>query len=264
MENAALKTYTLITGASAGIGEQIAIECAKKGFNLFLVSLPETGLEQFSNDLKKQYSIDVQWFAIDLNNYESPQMIFDFAIRKNLTINILVNNAGVGFDGKFENLTTELIDQMILLNIRASTLLTFLFLPQMKSLNKAHILNISSLAAFTSLPNKCVYAATKTYLLFLTRAINYELKDSGVIITSIHPSGVSSKRALINIQKSSFIARITTLSPEQVAQISVKNMLSGNKFVVPGLVTKLYYYLGSFLPHGMVVRLVGRVFQKSA
>jgi len=152
---------------------------------------------------------------------------------------------------------------MILLNIRASTLLTLLFLPGMKKLKSAYILNISSFGAFVPLPYKCVYAATKTYLLFLSQAINHELKDTNVQVTSVHPSGVSSERAINNIRKSSLMARITALSPEDLAHLAVKNMLSGKKLVVPGLVTKFYYFLGLILPHGVVLRIVGHIFRRT-
>jgi hypothetical protein len=134
----------------------------------------------------------------------------------------------------------------------------------MKKLEKANILNISSFAAFVPLPNKSVYAATKTYLLFLTRALNRELKGTNVLVTSIHPSGVSSERALLNIRKMSLMSRISTLTPEHVAKTAIRNMLAGNKFVVPGVVTKFYYFLGSCLPHGLMLRMAGRVFRKTA
>jgi short-subunit dehydrogenase len=263
MEDKQTKYYTLITGASAGIGKQLAFECARKGYNLLLVSLPETGLDKLSEEIKEKYSIDVKYVDIDLTKTEAPQKVFDFTRAKNLEVNILANNAGLGFNGKFENLTINLVDQMILLNIRASTLLTLLFLPGMKKLEKAYILNISSFGAFVPLPYKCVYAATKTYLLFLSQAINHELKGTNVQVTSVHPSGVSSERAIENIQKSSLMARISTLSPEDVAHLAIKNMLSGKKIVVPGLVTKFYYFLGLILPHGVVLRLVGHVFRKT-
>ncbi|NQU53244.1 MAG: SDR family NAD(P)-dependent oxidoreductase [Bacteroidetes bacterium] len=171
MNHLSQNNYALITGASAGLGKQFAIECAKRKFNLFLVSLPESGLENFSEFLIKNYNVNVKFLSIDLTKNESPQTVFDFTEKNNMTIDILVNNAGVGFNGKFEKLTAELIDEMIMLNIRAATLLLFLFLPNMKLLDKAYILNISSFAGFTPLPYKCVYAASKTYLLFLTRAI---------------------------------------------------------------------------------------------
>jgi len=263
MENEPLKSYALITGASAGTGKQIAIECAKRGYNLFLVSLPNTGLESFTSELRQTYSVDVQYLSIDLTTPESPQKVFSYSKQNNLSIKILVNNAGMGFNGKFESLTAGLIDTMILLNIRASTLLTFFFLPEMKKLPKAYILNISSFAGLTPLPYKCVYAATKTYLLFLTQALNIELKGTGVSATSVHPNGITSERAKENVKKSGFMGRISALTPEQVAKISLDNMFSGNKFVIPGLFNKFYYSLGTFLPHGIVLKIVGGVFRKT-
>lgn len=262
MENPSTKFYTLITGATAGIGKQIAIECAKRNLNLFLVSLPDSGLENFTVELKSKYSVEIQYFSVDLTIYEAPQMVFDFAQKNKIQIDILVNNAGVGFNGKFEKITPKLVDEMILLNIRASTLLTLLFLPEMINLDKAHILNLSSFAAFSPVPYKCVYAASKTYLFFLTRALNSELKNSNVKVTSVHPTGVSSERTVEVIRKSSLMSRISSMSPEQVAKTAVKNMLNGNKLVVPGVMSKMYYLLGSILPHGIVLRLTGNIFRK--
>ena len=260
METEQHKNYALITGASAGTGKQIAIECAKRGYNLFLVSLPKTGLEDFSLELRKTYPVDVQYLSIDLTKPNSPSEVFEYAIQNQLFINILVNNAGLGFNGKLESLTAELIDTMILLNVRASTLLTFLFLPELKKSKRAYILNISSFAGLIPLPFKSVYSATKAYILFLTQALNVELKGTQISVTSIHPNGISSERAMENIKKSGFIGRISALTPNQVAKISIDNMLAGNKFVVPGVVNKFYYSLGTLLPHGMVLKMVSHIF----
>lgn len=262
METELHKNYALITGASAGTGKQIAIECAKRGFNLFLVSLPQTGLEDFSEELRKTYPVDVKYLSIDLTKLNSPQEVFDYTTQNHLTINILVNNAGMGFNGKFESLAAELIDTMILLNIRASTLLTFLFIPEMKKSKRAYILNISSFAGLTPLPYKSVYAATKTYLLFLTQALNIELKGTGISLTSVHPNGITSERAKENVKKSGVMGRISSLTPEQVAKISIDSMLSGRKFVIPGVMNKFYYAIGVSLPHGIVIKLIGGVFRK--
>ncbi len=258
------KYYTLITGASAGIGKAIAVECAKRGFNLFLVSLPDAELTNTVNEIKSDFSVSIKSLGIDLTESASPQRVYDFAKGNKIKVNNLVNNAGVGFEGTFESLTPELIDKMILLNVRTSTLLTLLFLPEMRKLERAHILNISSFASFVALPNKSVYAATKTYILFLTRALNRELKKSNVLVTSIHSSGVTSERAKRNIRKLSALTRITTLTPEQVAQTAVENMVNGKKFVVPGLATKFYYMLGAILPQGLLLRIVGKIFSKSS
>ena len=264
MKNNMVNNYALITGASAGIGKQLAINCAQLGYNLFLVSLPETGLKKFSKEIAEKHSVDVQNLEIDLTEFDAPQKVFDFAKQQQITISILANNVGLGHNGKFENLSTKLIDDMILLNVRTSTMLMFLFLPQLKKLDKAYILNISSLSAFTPLPYKGVYAASKTYLLFLTRAIKHEIKESGVSITTVYPSGVKSERALHNIKTSSLVAKASALSTEEVARISLKNMFKENSFVIPGVVTKIYYLIGSILPHGFVLRVTGLVFKKRA
>lgn len=127
MNNDKPQYYTLISGASAGIGKAIAIECAKNGFNLFLVSLPDKELNQTVDEIKNDYQVDVKWLGIDLTKADSPQKVFDFARENKITVCNLVNNAGIGFEGKFENLSPEVVDQMILLNVRASTMLTLFF-----------------------------------------------------------------------------------------------------------------------------------------
>ena len=256
--------YTLITGAGIGTGKQIAIECAKKGFNLFLVSLPDSGLEQLSAELKQTYPVEVRYLCIDLTEVDAPKKVFEYAKTNRISVRILVNNAGLGFNGKLENLSEELIDTMILLNIRASTLLIFHFLTEMKKQNSGYILNISSFGAFSPLPFKSVYAATKTYLLFFSRALNQELKGTNISVTSVHPCGIKSERTLNNIRKSGLIARIAALTPDEVARESVKKMLEGKRFVVPGLINKIYYLLGILMPYGLILKISGKVFQKSA
>jgi hypothetical protein len=261
MKNEIKNHYTLITGASAGLGKAIAIECAKRGHNLLLVSLPNTGLEELTAKLNKSYPVNIEFLSINLTKKKAPQKVFNFAKEKNISVNVLINNAGLGFNGKLENQTYELIDTMVLLNVRASTLLTFLFLHGMKEMEKAYILNISSFGGLSPLPYKSVYAASKTYLLFLTQALNEELKGTNITVTSVHPNGIRSERAKENINKSGLIARIASLSPEYVANVALDNMLSGNKFVVPGLLSKFYYYLGISLPHGIILKIVGLVFR---
>jgi uncharacterized protein len=132
MKKPSIEHYALITGASAGLGKEFAIECAKRNMNLFLVALTGSGLEVLGNEIKDQYQVDVHTLAIDLTRQDAPEEVFRFAMQNNISVNILVNNAGVGFNGKLENQSVDLIDKMILLNIRASTQLTYLFLPELK------------------------------------------------------------------------------------------------------------------------------------
>jgi uncharacterized protein len=262
METNSIKQYALITGCSAGLGKEFAIECAKRKLNLFLVALPDSDLEVLGNEIREQYHVDVHTMGIDLTLKDAPGEVFSYAMRNNIKVNILINNAGVGFNGKLENQSVDLIDKMILLNIRASTQLTFLFLPELKKAGRAWILNVSSFAGLSPVPFKCVYAATKTYLLFLTQALNEELKGTGVSVFSVHPSGIKTDRALETIRRSSYIARLSSLQPDYVAKVALNSMFAGKTFLVPGFVTKLYYYVGMMLPYFIIIRAVGKVFRK--
>ena len=100
--------------------------------------------------------------------------------------------------------------------------------------------------------------------MFLTQALKSELNETGISVTSVHPNGISSERAMQNVKNSSFIARLAALSPKQVAKISIDNMFSENVFVIPGLVNKLYYLIGSSLPHGIILKIIGKIFQKAS
>ncbi len=263
MEKKSIEYYTMITGASAGIGKQIATEFAQKGTNLLLVALPNAELDDLQKELQEKYNVDIQTLPVDLTTPDGPKKVYDFAQKNGIKVSNLINNAGVGFNGKFEDYSPEVVDKMILLNIRATTLLSLYFLPDMKKMKKANIVNISSFAAFTSLPYKSVYAATKSYHLFLSQAINRELKNSNVRVMSVHPSGVSSKRTLKSIRKSSVMARITALTPEQVAKVVVKSIEKGRRQVIPGRFTQFYYLLGYLIPHGVFINIVGRIFRKN-
>jgi short-subunit dehydrogenase len=98
----------------------------------------------------------------------------------------------------------------------------------------------------------------------LTQALSIELKETNISLTSVHPNGISSERAMQNIKNSSFIARLASLTPNQVAKISLDNMFSENVFVIPGVVNKLYYSIGCSLPHGLILKIIGNIFQKTS
>ncbi len=257
------KKYCLITGASCGIGKAIAEECAKQNMNLFLVALPDSGLEEIAVELANKNQVDVRCFSINLTQTDAPKQVYDFAKSNNLIIDKLVNNAGVGSYGKMEKQSPQEIDDIIMLNIRATTLLTYYFLNDLKKLPKAHILNISSFAAFIPFPKKSIYAATKSYLLFFSRALNTELKGTNVTVTSVHPNGVgTNSRIKETLKQASMIAKITSLEADKVAQYSVEGMIKGKKLIVPGRATKFFYILGSIIPYGLVVKIVGWAFRK--
>lgn len=256
--------YTLITGASAGIGKQLAIEFAKRKSNLFLVALPKSGLELFAQELQSEYHINVKTLCINLTSNNSPKKVFDFARENNIPINILVNNAGVGFEGRFENLAPEKIDLTLALNVRITTMLTYYFLPVLKNAEKAYVLNISSFAGMTPIPFKSIYSASKGFIWYFSQALNVELKNTNVKVLSVYPSGVQTERTLEKIKKSSSFARITTLHPSEVAKVAVSSLYNGKNRLIPGLFTNMYYAIAYILPHGIVMKLTSTIFRKYA
>lgn len=264
MEPDANNSYTLITGASAGIGKQLAIEFAKRKNNLFLIALPDSGLETLSQEIKEEYDIEVKFLCLNLTSNNSPKKVYEYAAENNIRVDVLVNNAGIGFEGKFENMAPENIDLILLLNVRATTMLTYYFLPDLKKAGKAYILNISSFAGMAPIPYKSLYSASKGFIWYFSQALNEELKGTNINVLSVFPSGVKSERTLEKIKKSSMLAKITSMYPAEVAELAVSSLYKGKKILIPGVFTKMYYVLGSILPHILVLKLSSFIFRKHA
>lgn len=257
------ETYCLITGASNGIGKALAEECTTRKMNLLLVALPGSGLEELSEHLSAINGNDVRSLSIDLTHEDAPLQVYEYARRHNLVVDKLINNAGIGGYGKLEDQDPAEIDKMILLNIRATTLLTYYFLKDLKELPEAYILNISSFVAYIPMPKKCVYAATKTFILYFSQSLQQELKGTGIRVSSLHPNGVrTNSRIQKTLQDAHMIAKITTLDPSQVAYKAIDGMLKHRKLINPGFFTWVFYILGSILPYGIITRIVGRIFRK--
>ncbi len=257
------KTYCLITGASNGIGKALAEECTSRNMNLLLIALPDSGLEELSEHLSATNGNDIRSLSIDLTREDAPREVYEYTRIHNLVVDKLINNAGIGGFGKLEDQDPADIDKMILLNIRATTLLTYYFLNDLKKLPGAYILNISSFCAFIPLPMKCVYAATKTYILFFSRSLQQELKGTGVRVSSLHPNGVrTNSRIRKSLRDAHMIAKITTLDPSEVAYKAIDGMLKNRTLINPGFFTWFFYIFGSILPYGIINRIVGRIFRK--
>lgn len=261
MNNKTEHYFTLITGASSGIGKALAIECAKRGMNLLLVSLPESGLPVLSDELSKTHKIIVEYLEINLTSENAHREVHNYIQNQNLKINILVNNVGVGHNGYLENISEEKITDMLLLNMRITTLLIQVLIPELKKTDDAYILNIGSLAAFSPLPGKSVYAASKAYVLYLTRAIHRELKSSGISVSAIFPAGVPTNSAVQDrIKNSGLFSKQMILSPEEVARYAISGLLKKREIIIPGRKTKIFFFLGNILPFGLIMKIMAREF----
>ena len=181
--------YTLVTGASTGIGYELSKLFAKDKHNLILVSRNKNKLQSVKNELLK-YNIDIKILALDLESSEDIQSLFNYIEINKLAVNILINNAGIGTFGDFNDIEWSKEEALIDINIKALTQLTKYFLPKIIDYKNGGVLNVASTAAFCSGPRMAAYYASKAYVLNLTEAIYEEYKGNGINISCLCPGPV--------------------------------------------------------------------------
>lgn len=248
----------LITGASFGIGYELAKIFAKEKYNLILVARNLEKLNQIKDELQNP---DIQIFTIqkDLSYPNSPKELFDEINKKGLEIDILINNAGFGLLGSFVELDLQTQLDMIQLNITSLVHLTYLVLPQMIAKNSGKIMNVASTAAFQPGPNMAVYYATKAFVLSFSEALYAELKSKGITVTALCPGPTRTefqKRARmenINLERSKLIPY---MSAEKVAQIGYDGLMKGKRVVIPGLLNKTGTKLVKIFPKSFVLAVL--------
>jgi uncharacterized protein len=252
-----MKHFVLITGASEGLGKSFAIECAKRGMDLFLVSLPETGLPELSKLIDANFDIYVDYLELDLTGENSCQIMYDHVKEKNYPISFLINNAGVGGDYKFSNEGFEVFNRMIQLNIKALTLVTHKMLEVLKRRESSYILNVGSMAAHFEGPYKQVYGATKSFINYFSTSLSIELKHTNVHVSVLSPGGISSNvHHFRKTQHLDMLSKLTILDPEFVAAYAIRKCLKKNVEIIPGKLTKGYFLLSKILPRFIKEKMV--------
>ncbi len=259
------ENYTLITGASSGIGKEIAKVCAKRGMNLLIISYPDELLSATVTELRNNYPIKVDSLAIDLSKTEAPKEVFAWCQEKNYSVHVLINNIGLGGRVNFDSDPVDDIHKLLFLNVHVCTLLTRLFINDLVSHKESHILNVSSMASFFPLPHKAVYSAAKAYIYAFTRALSNELRHKGVHISVICPGGSEhTKDPVVQQKVSGFLSKTFHHSPQQIAELAVDGMLKKKRVIIPGLFPKFYSTVAHFLPRFVVDAFVGSLFRPKA
>lgn len=265
MNNEQNGLFTLITGASSGIGKALAFECASRGMHVFLVSLPGTGLPGISGEIANQFKVRAEYLETDLSEPAAHQTVLEQVKNRNISINMLVNNVGVGYNGRLEELSEVQISEMLLLNLRATTLLTQVFLPELKKSGNAHILFLGSMAAFMPLPGKSIYSASKAYILYFSRALQMELQDTGIQVSCVVPMGVPTNKNVIDrIKHSSWFGRHLIKSPEEVAFLSIDGMMKGKSIIFPGSNLKSFFWMAGIIPQGILLSAMKKEFSRAS
>lgn len=237
----------LITGASSGIGRDMARVLAAQGNDLILVARRKDRLEELKNEL----NVNVKIIAMDLSIEENVYKLYEKC--QKYDIDMLINNAGFGLFGEFleTDLDTEL--KMIDLNVRAYHILTKLFLKDFVKKNKGYILNVCSSAGFMAGPRLSTYYATKNYVTKLTMAINEELRvrKSKVVISALCPGPVASE--FNKVAHGTFSIR--EADSKKVAEYAIKKLLQGKMLIVPTLLMKVTLFLNRFAPYRLSLKI---------
>lgn len=224
----------LITGASSGIGKELANIHAEKGGDLILVARRGQVLSEIKQELESKHNIKVSTITKDLSKAGSAQELYDEIQSKKLQVDYLMNNAGFGLRGLFHELPLERQQQMMHLNMITLSELTRLFLPEMVARNSGKILNTSSTASYMPGPLQAVYFATKAYVTFLSNALAEELSDTNITVTNLMPGATETEFAkTADMDKTDLFSK--AVSARSVAEEGYYGMIQGKLDVVSGL-----------------------------
>lgn len=249
-------SYTLITGASGGIGQELAIIAAREGHNLVLVARNKEKLIKLARELTKRHDIYAEVIACDLSETPGPKKVCDVLGKKHLTIDTLINNAGFGDYGEFlhSDLSTQL--NMIDLNIRSLTELTHRLLPGMVERGSGRIMNVGSVASFLPGPLMSVYFASKAYVLSFSEALVEELKGSGVTVTCLCPGSTSTGFGDNANVSETHSTKTTNVTAADVAEYGWDEMMRGSPVAIHRFNNRAAVWLTRFFPRAVVRRLV--------
>ncbi|WP_228099110.1 SDR family oxidoreductase [Pedobacter sp. MC2016-24] len=258
-----MEQYALITGASKGIGKSMAIQLAKSGYQLLLIARSEAELQLLSTQLKTDFKIKVGILAIDLSIADSSKTVADWCKQETSQLSILINNAGFGLWGDFENLELQEQMNMLRLNIDTVLSLTHHLIPLLKTQKQSFILNIASTAAYQAVPTLALYAASKAFILSYSRALRYELKNTSISVSCSCPgptnTGFASRAGLDVLAD---LAEKFNMSPDQVAKFSLHGMFHKKAEIIPGFLNKLSAVGVWMLPKALIECITAGLYKR--
>lgn len=247
----------LITGASQGIGRELASLYARDGYQLILVARNETKLNELADELSKQYETKSIIIAQDLAKPNSSQIIFDKIHRENMAVDLLINNAGFGYLGDFAGSDSNIYLEMIQVNITSLTYLTHLFLPEMIGRKSGRILNVASTAAFQPGPFMAVYYASKAYVMSFSLALREELKGTGVEVSVLCPGPtMTGFQTRARIEESHLFKRMSGVPSEDVAIAAMKGLKRNKPLIIPGILNRIGAISTRMMPRTWLAKTV--------
>jgi uncharacterized protein len=249
----------LITGASSGIGLELARCFAADGSRLVLVSRKGNALEALAAELRQAHKIQAQVITADLASAEAPTRLLAHLQAAGLKVDVLVNNAGIGAQGRFAELPLARQLDMLQINITSLTHLTRLLLPGMIERRRGGILNVASTASFQPGPGMGVYYATKAYVLSFTEALAEELSGTGVTVTAVCPGPTATNFGTAANMRTLGMVKKVSMTAAAVARIGHRDFRRGKVVSVTGLRNKIPAFLVRFFPRAAVRKITRRL-----
>ena len=248
--------FTLITGASMGIGEAFAREFARSGRNLLLVARSADKLNALAEELREKWSVEVEICVEDLSDIESPRRIYEFCWLKKVSVDLLVNCAGLSCAGDFAEMPYEKLQEIVMINVMAMAGLSRLFLSDMVLRKKGSIINVASLGGFQGVPGLGLYSATKSFIITLTEALNMELSGTGVKVVALCPGFIDTgffKHAGHNAAN----IRLPMSGTDVVIKAAIKGLQHNRIRIFPTVIDQLLVFSQRMVTRRVAIRLAG-------
>jgi short-subunit dehydrogenase len=254
--------WAVVTGASAGIGEALAVELAEAGVHLVLTARRRDRLDALAERLRSRHSVQTKVIVADLTKPEAPQQIFDTTEGAGLKVDLLVNNAGFGEYGEFLHSKLEMQVNMVQVNCTAVVHLTRLFLPRMVERRQGAIMILASTAAYQPVAYMATYAATKAFDRLLAEALAQEVKRYGVRVSALCPGPTESEFQQVAGSRSGESRKFQ--SAAEVSRLGLEGLAQGKHWVIPYLAGRVQVFAQRFVPRRMVSGAAERMFRPAA
>ncbi len=254
--------YTIITGASRGLGLALACENARLGRDLILIALPGEDLQGTAERIKKDYDVRVVAIEADLTDRDELDRVCQ-QIADNYDVDVLINNAGVGGTYRFMEASEDFLNLIIDLNVRATVLMTYRLLPVLARHKEAYVLNIASLAALNPLPYKTIYPASKAFIDYFSKSLSIEMAGENVFVSIAYPGPMPTNQQVIDqINSHSRSMRLFVLSADKTAKILMRRLFKKNETIVPGFFNKFTWLLIKTIPYPIRKWYLRRTYSK--
>jgi short-subunit dehydrogenase len=251
------RPLALITGASSGIGRELAKVFARRGYDLVLIARNKKAMEELASQLRASFETKAIILAKDLSKHNAADEVFNVLRRKRLEVDVVVNNAGFGTFGPFVQTEVKSSLDLLQVNVVALTQLVRLFAAEMVKRGKGKILNVASTAAFQPGPWMSTYYASKAYILSFSEALAHELAGSGVTVSCLCPGPTRTEfHRRAGMEHIVLFHSFLTMEAAPVAQCAFEGLMKGKRVIIPGVLNKIGTVAARMAPHSLIMNVV--------